>query len=152
MKKATIKKFSHAEVDALGESFGYLKIPSRHEEIRCEGEDLEVSDGYHTFEELYEHRIELYIALCYFFIQGKASYDDRNVWMSDKHSDGSEFEGWFVMGIGKEAGKQITYHLPNKYWHQCKIFSEVIDKAPEYDGHTPVDVIRRLQRLIEIPE
>ena len=104
-------------------------------------------DSYHTFNELYEHRIVLFMALCRYFIQGKASYDSRNVWCSLFHSDGTCFEGWFIMGIGKEKGNQITYHLPMSYWPEAKRGAEVLEKAPEFDGHTSEDVINRLKQL-----
>lgn len=106
-----------------------------------------LSDGYHTFDELYEHRIRLWIALCKYFIQGKASYDSRNVWITKLHSDGSKIDGWFVMGIGKEKGNQITYHLPISYWDECEKTAQVLDKAPEFDGHTSADVLERIKNL-----
>lgn len=144
MKKVTIKQFTHAEVDAKEEQFGFLKIPNKHELIRAEGENLEVSDGYHTFDELYEHRITLFIALC------KSLKDDvgdwRHVWRSELHSDGSSFEGWFVLGIGTEKGHQITYHLPIDKWDETD-FALTRDKAPDFDGHTSADVLERIKKL-----
>jgi len=107
----------------------------------------ETSDGYHTFNELYEHRITLWIALCRYFIQGKLSTDSRNVWMSKLHSDGTSFDGWFIMGIGKEKGNQITYHLPMERWNECKRTAQVVENAPEFDGHTPEDVLKRISEL-----
>jgi len=108
-----------------------------------------ICDGFHTFDELYEHRIRLFISLCEFFIQGKPIHDNRNVWKSWLHSDGSRYYGWFVMGIGKEFGNQITYHLPSKYWEECDKFTETLEKAPEYDGHTSEDVLERLKNLYQ---
>lgn len=102
----------------------------------------QVSDGYHTFGELYEHRIVIYMALC-----KHLSYLSNNVWMSLLHSDGTSFEGWFVLGINKEKGEQITYHLPVKYWNKCTEFAEELEKAPEFDGHTSEDVLKRLAEL-----
>ena len=52
------------------------------------------------------------------------------------------------MGIFKEKGKQITYHLPEKYWEEVSDFASVLEKAPEFDGHTPEDVLERLNKLI----
>lgn len=155
MKKVEIRKFSHAEVDAPKETFGFLKIPVNHELIRAEGENLEVSDGYHTFDELYDHRITLFIILCKTFLRnqeyqsyigGVAGVFKSLVWRSKLHSDGSVFDGWFVLGIGKEKGKQITYHLPNDRWDETS-FAETLEKAPEWDGHTSQDVITRLKAL-----
>lgn len=115
-------------------------------------DNMQVSDGYHTMDELYEHRIALFIALCEVYsgldivsarVKGKKFFD---VWRSKFHSDGGNYEGWFVLGIGKEKGKQITYHLPMKEWETTN-FAETLDKAPEYDGHTSKDVLERLRTL-----
>lgn len=96
-----------------------------------------ISDGYHTFEQLYEHRIELWIALC---------KNKRFSWKSKKHSDGSIWKGWFILGNGLNSGLQITYHLPIMYWGRCKSI-KTYRKAPKFDGHTPQDVIKRLKKL-----
>lgn len=101
-------------------------------------------DGYHTFAELYDHRITLYIALC----AAQRLFTDKEIWRSKKHSDGElAFGGtWFVLGIGSKAGEQITYHLPIERWDETN-FAVTYDKAPEYDGHTSEDVIERLKKL-----
>jgi len=135
-----------------------IKAKERHsglKDFEIEGMDtkddfynaMQVSDGYHTIDDLYEHRIRLFIALCQYFIQGKASYDSRNVWRSWLHSDGSRYDGWFIMGIGSEAGNQITYHLPAKYWDEVSKFTEERERSPEYDGHTANDVLERLKNI-----
>jgi hypothetical protein len=108
-------------------------------------------DGYHTFDELYEHRITLWSALCVVLSrQNKAIIPGGNgfVWRSKRHSDGElAFGGdWFVLGIGKEKSKQITYHLPMSNWHDCD-FAETLEKAPDFDGHTSDDVLERLKSL-----
>ena len=81
-----------------------------------------ISDGYHTFGELYEHRIRLFITLC------KAIYNDpqyqtgqkAEIWASLNHSDESNFNGWFILGIGEEKGKQI-WHNRTKKWMKTMI-------------------------------
>lgn len=114
-----------------------------------------ISDGYHTFNELYEHRVVLYIAFCKAIQKPKYYGDSRNtygderiVWRSKKHNDGTMYNGWFIMGINKEKGKQITYHLPEKYWDSCA-FADTLEKAPKWDSHTPMDVLTRLAEMIE---
>lgn len=102
-----------------------------------------ISDGYHTFGELYLHRIELYIALCKECWRG---FSGHQIWRSVLHSDLSEFEGWFLLGIDYENGKQITYHLPMDYWKECE-FATTRVMAPEFDGHTSADVLERLKQL-----
>lgn len=112
-----------------------------------------ISDGYHTFSELYEHRIELFITICRVIkdlqkIIGDGPMLFPPVWRSRFHSDGkiAYSGGWFVLGIFKSPGEQITYHLPEKYWTRCD-FAETLDKAPEFDGHTSNDVLQRLKNL-----
>lgn len=101
-----------------------------------------ISDGYHTFDELYEHRITLFIALC----KNLDGYKYANAWRSKLHSDGTSFDGWFILGINKEKGEQITYHLPISKWEETN-FAEDLEKAPEWDGHTSNDVLERLKKL-----
>ncbi len=105
-------------------------------------------DGYHTFDELYEHRITLFIALCrYLSVKGVFKNPPHlQSWRSTFHSDGTEWRGWFILGIGKKKGEQITYHLPESKWSETD-FAETLPHAPEFDGHTSEDVLQRLKRL-----
>ena len=141
MKKVTIKKFTHAEVDAKEEQFGFLKIPARHEIIRAEGEDLEVSDGYHTFDELYEFR-KLYNAAFFNFLA-----ENEHVHKSKKHSDGEECfgGGWFIVIADLPTG-QISNHYELKDWDLFKC--EERELADKWDGHTSKDVMERLEAYI----
>lgn len=112
-------------------------------------EEMDAQDGYHTFKELYNHRITLYIALAR-EIRGNPAYQTiKRVWRSKKHSDGEICFGTgtqFVLGIGDEKGKQITYHLPIERWEETN-FAETLEQAPEWDGHTSDEVIERLKEL-----
>lgn len=95
------------------------------------------SDGYHTFDELYEHRNSLFLALM--------KFAPFNSWISKLHDDGTMFEGWFVGGMNLETG-DITYHLPITAWHlACLTGARQLPRAPKFDGHTPADVVKRLQ-------
>ena len=98
-------------------------------------------DGYHTFDELYEHRYVLFIALC-----KSLGFHDYVIWKSKLQSDGKMYAGYFIAGIEQDKGKQITYHLPLKYWEELK-YIKILNKAPEYDGHTEDDVLNRLLTL-----
>lgn len=116
-------------------------------EITVEGaDDLQVSDGYHTMDELYEHRIILFITLLRILHHWSGSRTQQ-LWCSKYHSDGTWLDGWFVAGIGREPGKQITYHLPVKYWDEVIKWAEYESRAPEWDGHTSADVLERLKKL-----
>jgi hypothetical protein len=101
-----------------------------------------VSDGFHTFEQLYEHRIELWIALC----KQVKKENYFPVWKTYTHSDGTTWPGWFLLGMYDVKGLQMTYHLPEKYWKRLKSIP-TLRKAPEFDGHTSDNVIKRLQKL-----
>lgn len=96
----------------------------------------EISDGYHTFNELYEHRIILFIAFC------RVIKNRRPVWKSKAHSDGSVWDGWFILGVNDRPGKQITYHLPIDKWDDCHFME--LSRAPWFDGHTSADVLKRI--------
>lgn len=129
-------------------------------------ERSKISDGYHTFGELYDHRVTLYITLCkalwaidtmgnnfnsfYNNFTGekgkKPKKENFEVWRSRTHSNGSYYEGWFLLGIYKEHGNQITYHVPLELWDDTD-FAETLERAPEFDGHTPADVIERLKTI-----
>lgn len=107
----------------------------------------DLSDGYHTFNELYEHRIELWIALCKFYYNLNYTNENTpNVWRSKFHHDGSSFDGWFILGIFKSYGNQITYHLPLSKWDDVG-FAETLEFAPEWDKHSSQDVLERLKAL-----
>lgn len=117
--------------------------------------DVEISDGFHTFDELYDHRITLYIALCKSLQERLYHGDilnhipsknmlDKKVWRSKIHSDGSKYEGWFILGINRNKGEQITYHIPLKRWKET-IFAQTLEKAPKFDGHTSADVLNRIK-------
>lgn len=97
-----------------------------------------ISDGYHTFGELYEHRIRLFITLCHL--------QKEHAWKSRCHDDGVEWPGWIILGLFTEKGRQITYHLAASYWEELAEIT-TLEKAPDYDGHSSADVLNRLQGL-----
>lgn len=93
-----------------------------------------VSDGYHTFTELYDHRAALFAAL--------VALKPELAWKSKYHHDGTFFDGMFVVGMHLPTG-DITYHCDiNPWWGM--FYCKELNTAPEFDGHTPNDVINRL--------
>jgi len=146
MKKYTIKNM---ETDRVVRNNSGIKGQSFNYEFEG-GDSLEVSDGYHTMDELYEHRIELFIALCRICEKNKVYWEGPTLphpWRSKKHSDGSSFDGWFILGIEIEKGKQISYHLPIERWSDTDFVLDTLENAPEWDGHTSSDVLERLKKL-----
>lgn len=120
-----------------------LRVPDDHCIIDREFiKNGEFFDGYHTIDELYDHRITLFIALA----RERDARFSQEVWRSKVNGDGSVWDGWFVMGIGRAPGDQITYHLPLSRWPETE-FCETLDKAPDFDGHTSADVIERIKNL-----
>ena len=109
----------------------------------------DISDGYHTFGELYKHRNALFIALLR-EIESNEAYRkrlDKYVWKTQKYHDCTPIEdGWFILGIGQEAGKVITYHLPINLWNEA-YFASTLNHAPQFDGHSPNDVLKRISKL-----
>jgi hypothetical protein len=116
-------------------------------DVICDGQELmEASDGHHTFTDLYDHRIELFLALARSIVTRGNSQEAMTVWRSKLHSDGTSFDGWYILGIGRDRMKQITYHLPLARWDDSS-FAVTLDNAPKFDGHTPADVLKRLKTL-----
>jgi hypothetical protein len=104
----------------------------------------DTSDGHHTFRELYEHRYTLYIALCRMVA---FQLDDTRVLRSRLHHDGTMFDDSFILMIDADRpGEQISYHLPLSRWDDAD-FANTVERAPEYDGHTPTDVLARVAAL-----
>ena len=101
----------------------------------------EISDGYHTFDELYDHRCTLFLALM-------ASNPSLS-WISSKHHDKSEWEGWFIAGMELPTG-DVTYHLPNSMMGAAiNTGCKVMEFGKEWDGHTAADVIKRMKEWVQ---
>lgn len=88
----------------------------------------DISDGYHTFTELYDHRIALFLALA------KVSK-----WPAFYKCD---YDSWFCLYLETPAG-QISYHLPNIHLETVKQFA-ANGEGYVWDGHQSPQVIFRL--------
>ena len=99
-----------------------------------------LSDGYHTFGELYHHRAVLFAMIC-------NEHKDR-AWKSLQHfnPDDEMLAGMFIVGIDTPYG-QVTYHYDLPYWDLFKV--KELERAPEWDGSTPQDCINRMQKWSE---
>lgn len=102
----------------------------------------EITDGFHTFGELYDHRRALTAVLA----AGAADIGDS--WRSKAHhpDDSPMFEGgYFIVGIELPTGT-ITYHYKLSHWDDFAIVPE-LEHAPKWDGATPADTVTRLFEL-----
>lgn len=98
------------------------------------------SDGYHTFDELYHHRAVLFSVIV-------ATFPGRS-WKSLHHHDGTMYDGMFIVGIDTPAGPATYHYDVEPYWEMFPC--EVLDRAPEWDGHTPGDAIERIGTLRDL--
>jgi len=126
------------------------KLISFAEKMENEPTDKgEISDGYHTFNELYNYRM-LYNAA---FFNSLANYDswadgswevEYDVHKSKRHNDGEECfgGGWFIVMAELPTG-QISNHYEMKYWNLFNIPEKVV--ANKWDGHTPQQAAERLE-------
>lgn len=93
-----------------------------------------ISDKWHTFDELYFHRMILFLTI-------QLAHKDKS-WKSKQHHDGTMFEDSFIVGIDTPKG-QYSYHYNLEFWDMFKDIKE-LELAPEFDGHRPDDVTRLL--------
>lgn len=122
-----------------------MKILERINNLfRKEGD---ITDGYHTFDELYDYRM-LYNAAFFNFLASLPG-NPYNVHMSFCHSDGELCFGgsWFIVMANLPTG-QVSNHY--KIITDFGYFSCVPlrDKADVWDGHTPEDAKERIARYI----
>ena len=94
-----------------------------------------VSDGDHSFSELYHHRAILTASLF--------NAHKEKCWKSMLHDTGDMFDGYFIVGIETKNG-QATYHYPIEYWGMFDV--KELEKAPKWDGHTANDAIERIRK------
>jgi hypothetical protein len=95
------------------------------------GDEELVSDGYHTFKELYYHRMYLFSIVC-----NKSREFSRK---SKLHDDGTMYDDYFIVWINTPEG-DYSYHYHMDYWDMFDV--EELDRAPAWDGHKPEDIDR----------
>lgn len=100
----------------------------------------DTSDGWHTIDELYEHRTILFASLCNYVQAANAEGKDLS-FKSLLHSDGTMYDGMFIAGVMTRMG-WVTYHCEIEFWNYFNV--PELDCAPEWDGSTPDDGLRRL--------
>lgn len=103
----------------------------------------DVSDGFHTFRQLYYQRMMLFAAI--------VKQNKDKAWKSLRHEDGELCfgGGWFIVGIDTPEGS-YTYHYENNYF---SLFDcEELERGKHWDGHTEKDVTRLLSLSPAQPE
>lgn len=104
------------------------------------GEMSKVSDGYHTFEELYEYRMLYNAHAALGWLAAGVP-----VVRSRRHHDGEPcFDGtYFIVVATLPKAGQLSNHYKLDYWSLFAGIPEV-PVAPEWDGHTPQQAAQRL--------
>lgn len=119
------------------QSIDLIKMDTR---LILNGEYGKVSDGYHTFDELYHHRAILFATIC--------NTHPELAWKSKQHDTGDMFDDMFIVGINTPDG-QATYHYDvEPYWDIFNV--PELERAPKWDGHTPDEAIRRIGSMAGI--
>ena len=118
---------------------GFINVVKRQPTLTQPPITGDTSDGYHTFNELYRHRAILFSVIC----------NERPdvAWKSKRHHDGTMYDGMFIVGIDTPEG-QATYHYDiEPYWNLFRV--KELELAPEWDGHTSCEAIRRIGTLTQ---
>lgn len=103
----------------------------------------DLSDGFHTFRQLYYQRMMLFATI--------VRQNREKAWKSLRHEDGELCfgGGWFIVGIDTTEGS-YTYHYEDNYY---SLFDcEELECAKHWDGHTEKDVTRLLSLPSAHPE
>ena len=111
-------------------------------------ENNDISDGYHTFKELYDYRM-LYNALWVNELHRSGQSDNYKLHKSFFHHDGELcFDGgWFIVSVTFPNGQQISNHYEECYWDLFKI-PECNKSYTVYDGHTPETARCRMEHFL----
>lgn len=97
-----------------------------------------ISDGYHTFYNLYYQRCILFAFIC--------NQNKGIAWKSKLHADGTMYDEYFIVGIDTPKGN-YTYHYHIQFWDYFDV--KELERAPEWDGHTEKDIEERLFSLLK---
>lgn len=97
----------------------------------------DISDGYHTFDELYYQRMMLTKAVA---LAAITNFDKDTVYRSKLHSDGTMYKDFFIVVFNTPEGN-FSYHYHMMYWGVFDFLKER-PNAGDFDGHTWKDVTR----------
>lgn len=104
--------------------------------------DGNTSDGFHTFNELYDYRKAFNALLFNAWAEGHR-YDVHKSW---RHSDGELCfgGGWFIV-VAETPEGQISNHYPTNDWSLFQLPER--ERSNPYDGHTPQVALQRMLKL-----
>lgn len=111
----------------------------------------DVSDGYHTFNELYEFRKLYHAAFVNELEEIEQSFNRTRSVKSWRHSDGEEAfgGGWFIVVTILPGVGQISNHYEAADWDLFRVPEVHVPRGEfAYDGHTPADVLERLRAYV----
>ena len=114
----------------------YNKEKEKRKELERKIQDGTLSDGCHSFNDLYYQRCVLFATIC--------NLNKEKSWKSKRHNDGEkcfDSDDWFIVGVNTPQGS-YTYHYEMKYWDLFKV--QELEKGKAWDGHTDKDVTRLL--------
>jgi len=102
----------------------------------CNQDIGKVTDGCHTFDELYWHRLIMFSVIL----------KDYKIdsFKSKLHDDGTMFDDYFICGILTKEG-WFTYHYHIDHWDMFDV--KIMETAPKWDGHTASDITRLLKLI-----
>lgn len=117
------------------------RLVTPEEQARLTNGDM--SDGYHTHNELYQYRMLYNVHTLLAF--DAVGWPVTRSW---RHHSGEECfgGGWFVVQADTPAG-QITNHYRAEHWQLFDGIAEV-ETSPAWDGHTPPIAAQRLEAAI----
>ena len=95
----------------------------------------DLSDGFHTFRQLYYQRMMLFATI--------VKQNKDKAWKSLRHEDGELCfgGGWFIVGVDTPEGS-YTYHYEDNFYSLFDCIE--LERGKHWDGHTEKDVTRLL--------
>ncbi|MGV7535333.1 WDGH domain-containing protein, partial [Mycobacterium kansasii] len=76
------------------------------------GDKGNISDGSHTFNDLYYQRAVLFAVIC--------NSHKNSAWKSWKHGDGTKNKDYFVAGVNTPEG-HFNYYFHKDYWELFRV-------------------------------
>ena len=129
--------FDYYQIKCEKKNYSRVLAPNTVIRLLNEQQDL--------IEELYDFRLT-YNALLFNEWAENQKYE---VYKSRRHNDGELcFDGEYFIVVARLPTGQVTNHYHIRHWDMFKI-NEYEKVKEDFDGHTPSDVIERLQQVVD---